>query len=335
MGKALDTRMGTLRLTLSTMLSVAVSGAAAPEGISHFSLQAITATPRVRSLASIRATLPAGIDYIVQDSPDLVSWHRVSSLLRPAGEMLEWNHAQYDGALGTRDLYADGTASWRSRRFYRVRPLPPAEPAPDVTGAPVPPTGRLSQPVAKGPYRLKTQGNWSLVIQGTTLTVNNPTGTVKYEIWGVGSGGTGHESLNGKHLKDMFGGARTILLPDGTIITVGISAPAGLNTIGQFSIYDGDQSHRLTTYPDSAGNPNTLEMSVLLRRAGEAAEPDGETCRILDTPSGAYVENIYQQSAPADGQPVPQSATPLGRTGGPDKPNQIDDYFDDPRLGHT
>ena len=305
--------------------------------ITRFSLQSLNPASAVRRLASLTASLPAGIDHIVEDSPDLIIWHRVSPLLRPASGVLDWSHAQYDGDLRSPDLYASGTSNWRNRRFYRVRPQAAADPAPVPTGSPVSPAGRLTQPVINGPYRLLTQGNWSLVIEGTNLKIRNPAGTVSYEFWGTGSGTTCHENLNGKHLKDTLGGPRTMLLPDGTIITVGFSAQsqAGTNAIDRFSIYDGDQSHRLTTYPDGNGNPNTLIMSALLRRAGESAEPDGETGRILDTPKGAYVENIYTQSTPPTGAPIPQSAIPLGRTGGPDSPNLVNDFFDDPRLGHT
>lgn len=317
------------------LLGAAALGSAGAQEISRFLLQPHPGTPTLRRMANVSAALPVGIDHVVEDSPDLVSWHRVSSLLRPAGGVLEWSHAQYDGSLGSPELYASGAANWRNRRYYRVRPMPAADPAPDISGSPVSPAGRLTQPVAKGPYRVTTQGNWIIVIQGTTITVNNPGGTLKYEMWGAGSGGTGHENLNGKHLKDTSGGSRTVLLPDGTIITVGHSTQAGKNAIDRVSIYDGGQSHRLTTYADAAGNPNTVIMSVLLRRGGEAAEPDGETGRLLDTPKGGYFENIYTQSTVPDGQPLPQTATPLGRTGGPDQPNQVNDYFDDPRLGHT
>ena len=277
------------------------------------------------------------MDHMVEDSPDLLTWNRVSSELRPSGGVLNWSHVQFDlSYFGiANDLYITPTSRWGTRRFYRIRELPAADAAPVVSGAAVPKSGRLTQPIANGRYLIKTLGNWSVSINGTNLIVTNPAGTARYEIWGDGSGGTGHENLNGKHLKDMLGGYRTLLLPDGTIITVTLSTTPGKNTIDRFSIYDGEQSHRLTTYPDGLGNPNTVTMSASLRRAGEALEPDGETCRLLNTPNGMHVENIYNQTGASDGQPLPQEAVPLGTTGGPANPNQVNDYYDDPRLAAT
>ena len=60
-----------------------------------------------------------------------------------------------------------------------------------------------------------------------------------------------------------------------------------------------------------------------------------KTARVWDTGAGVYMENIYTESVPANGQPLPQQAIPLARTYGPSQPNRVDDFFDDTRLGHT
>lgn len=328
--------MRVYRPPLLTLLSSLLFGNSGSADITHFGIEPVAGNPAGRKVASLTAVLPSSADHIVEDSTNLLTWHRISPVLRASGSPLNWSHTQFDLTVsaGGDDLYGTGNAASRTRRFYRTRQLTAADERFSITGAPVPPFGRLTRIGSGGGYRLTTTGGWTILINGTTLTITNPSGRDNYEMWGSGSGGTGHENLNGKHIKDNMGGARTILLPDGTIVTVLLSTVPGTNTINSFSIYDGDQSHRLTSSPDGNGNPNTVIMSAGLRRAGERAEADGETCRILDTPTGMYYENIYIQSVP-DAQPVPQEAVPLGRTGGPANPNQVNDYYDDPRLSYT
>ncbi len=294
--------------------------------ITNFSLQPVTASPP-KQLATLSATgLTTGADQIVEDSPDLIRWQPVSPVLRP-GTTLAWSHVQYDLANGSADLFTSGSSNWSKRRFYRVRKLLPGNSAPTITGLAVPPVGRLIQLQTNGPYRVTTAAGWLIRMLGTTLTITNPGGTVSYDLWGSGSGpGTGHENFNGKHVKETQGGPRTLLLPDGTIVTASFSSAAGTNSIASFSIYDADQSHRLKTTPDVAGNPNTVIMSVLLRRAGEAQEADGETCRIIDAPEGGYWENIYRQTV-SDGQALSQESVPLARTGGSANPNMVTDFY--------
>jgi len=308
---------------------MALATPAQAQRISNFTLQPVAGSP-LKQLAGLSATgLTAGADQIVEDSPDLIRWQPVSPVLRP-GTTLAWSHVQYDLANGSADLFTSGSWNWSKRRFYRIRKLPPGNPAPTITGTPVAPVGRLIQLQPKGHYRVTTAAGWLIWMQGTTLTITNPGGTVSYDLWGSGPGpGTGHENFNGKHVKETQGGPRTLLLPDGTIVTAGFSSAAGTNSIASFSIYDGDQSHRLKTTPDSAGNPNTVIMSVLLRRAGEAQEADGETSRIIDAPEGGYWENIYKQTV-SDGQALSQESVPLARTGGPANPNMVNDFYTDP-----
>ena len=112
------------------------------------------------------------------------------------------------------------------------------------------------------------------------------------------------------------------------MIPLKASGPQGV--VDAVSIYDLDQTHKLNM------TNNTVAMSVPLVRVGEAAEPDGETMRIWHIGSGRYyAENVYTQETAGEGAAAQQDEVPLGATGGDANPNQVNDYYDDPRLGHT
>jgi len=48
-----------------------------------------------------------------------------------------------------------------------------------------------------------------------------------------------------------------------------------------------------------------------------------------------YAENIYSQEVSGNVTTVQQEVIPLGSTGGDASPNQVNDLYDDPRLGGT
>lgn len=195
------------------------------------------------------------------------------------------------------------------------------------------PTGRLD---TTGPSKFiyVTNGNWRIEIVGWTITIIQPNAQVKIENWGstpptnLGPGAAmGHENLNGKHIKDWMTQRRTNILPDGTVITLDGVGP----TTGRVSIYDVDQTHRLANTLGEA----TVVWSCLHGMFGEAEEADGETSRLRTDGEGWIWELIHDQAGP-DGNPgekVPNIQL-LARTFF-NNPNQVNDFFDDPRLGHT
>lgn len=277
-------------------------------------------------------SLAAGARYIIEDSPDLKTWNRVSAVLRPPAGILQWRHPQ-GARIADRDgnpvpdMYRAGENHWYTRRYYRVRELPPADTAPEVI--PVVPTGRLQQQSPQGPFHYRTSGDWVIALDGQTCTITSPDNRTRYEFWGSNV----HENLNGKHIKDWNGLRRTVLLPGDVMITLsgGEATPgSGEVTIRTVSIYDVDQTHRLDMHSGS------VEMSVLLARVGEEEEPDGETMRIWHVGEGVcYAENVYVEEESGDGISAIQEAVPLGCTGGEANPNDVRDFYDDPRLSHT
>ncbi|MBN9429892.1 MAG: hypothetical protein J0H09_25660 [Burkholderiales bacterium] len=209
----------------------------------------------------------------------------------------------------------------------------------DACDAVVKPRGGLTQDPA-GPLTYVTRsGESTIKIDRHTITVTRTVSWAggqsgfTWQVWG-----DPHENLNGKHIKDWLGLRRTLLLSDGTKITMHADGPD--RVVHTTSIYDGPQSHQI-------GNTTNLLrhscVNTAVAQQREAQEYDGETVHLTLLPQpgsvvgGLFAINIYDEQPVAGGgtswQFVP---TPLGETGAGDlNPNQVNDLYDDPRLGHT
>ncbi len=154
-----------------------------------------------------------------------------------------------------------------------------------------------------------------------------------YQLWGSGYIGevnniyTGtHENLNGKHLKDRLGDSRTIIFPNGTKITM--VSTGDKKSITAISIYSGAMAHHLNI------TCNKIEYSAYdlnVAQQLDAQQADGETSTLELTETGLIFYNIYNEATP--GNKIHQRVD-LGSLSY-DNPNQVNDLFDDPRLGHT
>lgn len=191
------------------------------------------------------------------------------------------------------------------------------------------PRGRLVKMDA-GPIDYTTaSGLWSVRVDEHTITITR-SGQFTWQVWG-----DPHENLNGKHIKDWKAARRTLLLDDGTKITMHADGPH--HVVHTTSIYDGAQSHEI-------GNTGNMVrhscVSAEVAASRDAAEADGETALLVNLKGPAmllgylYVENVYTES---DGDAQIEFGTePLGETGDADtNPNQVNDYYDDPGIGHT
>ncbi len=216
-------------------------------------------------------------------------------------------------------------------------------PAPVLgTCAEVPASGTLQNP-GTGKYTYRTGGGGTITVDGT----NNIKFTYdaypnfNYELWGLvtvagqiklaGS----RENLNGKHLKDRHGNRRTIIFPDGTKFTL---IASGENwEIMSISIYEGLGSHHINIVCGKI--EHSIINSSSLAKEMDEAEADGETStfQVLfdwgggQGPSGLEFYNIYREDVPGNKQMNKQMLGTLHA----DNPNQVNDYYDDPRLGHT
>lgn len=189
----------------------------------------------------------------------------------------------------------------------------------------------LSQPGGTGtPIVYATSGGYGVMVNLHTITITDPSGHNKVEHWG-----DPHENLNGKHIKD-WGGAegwdgsqRTIVLGDGTKITMRAVGPQGV--VLTTSIYDGNRNVQIDNVANTISHHG---IDPLDTEARDAEQHDGETARFETAASTAvaYYTNIYNED---EDFTIVVFDQPLGESGGCANPSQTNDYFDDPRLGHT
>jgi hypothetical protein len=207
--------------------------------------------------------------------------------------------------------------------------------APPLSCSATAPTGRLEFIPADNAYRYTTSGGWTVTVVGVgQVVIVNPmygVGGTKVEFWG-GIDGTGvfnfgHENMNGKHIKDRVGDQRTIHTLDGAIITLNANP-----NLGRISIYDHDETHRL----ERVGETVVVSRSCNLPFFEEELESDGEASGFLIDAQGYLWQNLYDQGTEPNGAPGPKipNVRPLGRVND-QLPGNIQDYYDDPRLGHT
>lgn len=192
------------------------------------------------------------------------------------------------------------------------------------------PTGGLS--FANGKYTYRSAGGVTITF-GKSVPVNfKYSGYAGFDLewWGSSANSPfvsgAHETLNGKHIKDRYGSARSIVFPDGTKFTLTSDGEAGETLT--YSIFEGTQVHHLNS------KCNTLELSTTdaaKARKLDAAEADGETSTIELTATGLLYVNIYAETVA--GTRV-LTRLPLGELIR-NSPNQVNDLYDDPRLAAT
>ncbi len=189
----------------------------------------------------------------------------------------------------------------------------------------------------KGPgthIRYRSFGGYWITVDRHTITVTDRYGRNTVQHWG-----DPHENLNGKHIKD-WGGApgwsenrRSLVLGDGAKLTMSSQGPHGV--VRSTSIYDRGNNTQFDNSSNTITHHSTDPVDTAAR---DAAQFDGETARFTTDPETmqASYDNVYNETFDNDGNPVTVPVNrPLGTTGGCANPNQVNDLFDDPRLGHT
>lgn len=162
---------------------------------------------------------------------------------------------------------------------------------------------------------------YSVKFKNIVITHDNYPG-FKIEFWG-----DTHENLNGKHIKDRFGNNRSFVFPDGakvTMIAAGETMP-----ITSISIYEAGEVHLINSTCNTVSNSITSNAAKVQEL--DNAEPDGETASIEFLPNGLNYVNIYREDTP--GNKI-QARVLLGSLN-KNNPNEVNDYFDDPRRGDT
>lgn len=180
------------------------------------------------------------------------------------------------------------------------------------------------------PVQLSTSGGYRIVVNMHAVTIIDPIGLNKVEHWG-----DPHENLNGKHLKDWAGHPawdgtrRTIELGDGSRITLEASGEQGVVLLT--SLYDGARNVQVDNCRNRIAHTSDDPVDTATR---EQQQYDGEIASFTtDAASGvATYRNLGNEGADFEYVATPQL---LGTTGGFANPNNVRDFFDDPRLGHT
>jgi hypothetical protein len=146
--------------------------------------------------------------------------------------------------------------------------------------------GQLRQDGEGKPIQYTTSGGYNVKINGGEITITDPNGEHK-----VVHSGDPHEYVDGKRIKDWDGKTRSLILADGTKITMNATGPQGV--IENYSIYDGAQSIQV----DAHGN-KIMQQSFDPRQRywNDAYQADGETAYIgYDRKGNFSYKDIYNQ----------------------------------------
>lgn len=200
------------------------------------------------------------------------------------------------------------------------------------TCKPVPAKGSFSQASATAPFVYKTADGWTITINlKNSIKIQHDTYQhYSLELWGIVTTGDlsgNHESLNGKHIKDRLTNKRSFILPGGTKITMHVK-DLSYTVLTSVSIYDGAESHHINA------TCHTIEYSgtdATITQQLDSRQADGETAAIEISDSGLLLVNIYNEESP--GNKITERVL-LGELF-KNNPTRVNDYFDDPRFGHT
>lgn len=200
------------------------------------------------------------------------------------------------------------------------------------TCKPVPATGSLSQASATAPFVYKTADGWTITIKlRDYIRVEHDTySQYNLELWGVletGELSGNHENLNGKHLKDRLTNKRSIILPGGTKITMHVKG-SFYSQLTMVSIYDGAAAHHINAL---CGVLEYSGSNIAISQQLDNQQADGETASFEISDNGLLFVNIYNEDSP--GNKITERVL-LGELF-KSNPTRVNDYFDDPRLGHT
>lgn len=197
------------------------------------------------------------------------------------------------------------------------------------------PVGHMTQDPSSQSFIFRTNGGGTILIQlnesQLIRVTNDDFEEFRIEFWGSIISDEAimyghHENLNGKHIKDRLTNRRTIVFPDGakmTMISDGVEGP-----LISVSIYDLNESHRIDVARKRlAHSSEDQDIADNL----DSQEADGETggFEITETGLNFFNSSIEETIGVVEIDYYLLGGLLLGF------PNLVNDYFDDPRLGHT
>lgn len=146
--------------------------------------------------------------------------------------------------------------------------------------------GQVSQNGKGKPINYTTRGGYHVTVDKDKVIVKDPNGNE------VKQSGDPHEALNGKHVKDWKDKQRTLVLGDGTKITMSAQGAKGVTQ--HTSIYDGNQNLQINNSKNEIEHLSRNFFDTIQR---EQAQYDGETAAFTGNwQGGANYYNMYNQA---------------------------------------
>ena len=181
-------------------------------------------------------------------------------------------------------------------------------------------TGQLEQEAEGKPINYTTSGGYQVSVDGHTINITDPNGNNTVKTWG-----DPHENVNGQHVSDWQEKQRTIVLDDGTKITMAADNPKGVEE--SMSIYDGRQSVQI----DNKNNKVTgHSFNPFETRSLEQNQYDGSVAYLQNGSDGSLnFANYYTQDQDFN---ISRDYQLLATV---DSGGQVTDHFDDPTHKNT
>jgi hypothetical protein len=183
-----------------------------------------------------------------------------------------------------------------------------------------PQTGQLQQEAEGKPITYTTSGGYTVSVDGHTINITDPNGKNTMKTWG-----DPHENVNGKHVSDWQEKQRTIVLDDGTKLTMSADNPKGV--VESMSIYDGRQSVQI----DNNNNKITgHSFNPFETRSLEQNQYDGSVAYLQTGNDGSLnFANYYTQDQNFNISRDYQLLATVDSSG------TVTDHFDDPTHKNT
>ncbi|MCE1245701.1 MAG: DUF1521 domain-containing protein [Firmicutes bacterium] len=149
-------------------------------------------------------------------------------------------------------------------------------------------SGQLSQESEGKPITYKTTGGYTINVDKTTITITDPNGQNTVETWG-----DPHQKLNGENVGDWTGKDRTIVLGDGTKVSMHASGAQG--TVENMEIIDGKTGIQINNSNNSVTNVTNNPYQT---KSLDNSVSDGETAYFGNTLNGSSVfKDVYNQDS--------------------------------------
>lgn len=147
-------------------------------------------------------------------------------------------------------------------------------------------TGQLQQEADGKPITYTTSGGYTVNIDGSTINITDPNGQNTVKTWG-----DPHESVNGTHVSDWTEKQRTIVLDDGTKLTMEAQSAKGV--VEAMNIFDGNQSISIDNTANKVTNQTYNPWET---RSLDQQQYDGSVAYLKTGQNGSLsFANVYTQ----------------------------------------